>query len=109
MNSQAIENMVEIHFPEWIGEEVLDVDIRDYGQSVVSIYRQPGDLYESWRIESADSGIEPDARYGPDAPDHNPLYEGHVVEKTLRWSDNGWTKRKTWLEINGICKASYES
>lgn len=109
MNPQAIDNMVAIHFPEFEGEEVLDVDIRDYGLSVVSIYRAPGDLYESWQIQPADSGVEPDARYGPDAPEYNPLYEGHAIEKTIRWNDNGWTKRKTWLEINGRCKASYES
>jgi hypothetical protein len=88
------------------------------GMCIVDIYRQPGDLYESWDIEPYNDGNParlPDARYGVDQPDYGDLMvESYtpmeLVKVVEAWDLNGWTSYTTSIEtIDGTVLAERTS
>lgn len=73
--------------------QLIYSDTTDLGQGFISIYRSPGDLYDWFQVATLDSGVQPDARYGPDAPGHNEIQGPyHLTEVIQQFDDEGFTK-----------------
>jgi hypothetical protein len=86
--------------------ELISRRTTDLGVCFIDVYRQPGDLYDSWDIVPWNDGSPhrlPDARYGVDQPEYGELTIDdfkpmHLTEVTEHWDVNGWSHYETYIK-----------
>lgn len=97
---------MERPLPKWV-KEMRDrairngarVKIHDYGKSLISVYRENGDLDDTWEITPAESGEIPNAIYGDGKNGEGYLIDvpTRIFSITITQSVNGWDTHAIYI------------
>jgi hypothetical protein len=75
---------------------ILAQDKVNHGYKKVAIYHRPEDLWDDWKIISVDT-----TSMEIDQENLINIFQGEVIETFTRWDDEGWTKQRTEIYVDG--------